>query len=133
MFLRSCAARLRKANAHDPLQWDRKRLSSSAGLDSGTAPWWPLHAMKPLPILALALLGQPALAAERPAFTQKPTAARSGAGVTIEFTVDRHTDVAVTVEDAGGRIVRHLAAGVLGTNPPEPLRPNSLRQSLTWD
>ena len=41
--------------------------------------------------------------------------------------------MAVTVEDAQGKIIRHLAAGVLGKNPPEPLQPNSLAQSLTWD
>jgi hypothetical protein len=89
--------------------------------------------MKPVPVIALLLLGEAALGAEPPAFTQKPKAVRSGTRVTIAFAVDRWTDVAVTVEDARGRIVRHLAAGVLGKNPPEPLRPNSLAQSLEWD
>src|SRR5262245_21907491 len=90
--------------------------------------------MNPLTPIVLVLLAGSAPATESaPAFTKKPTAARSGGGVTIEFTADRPTDVAVTVEDARGRIVRHLGAGVLGKNPPEPLRPGSLRQSLVWD
>src|SRR6185503_4725374 len=68
-----------------------------------------------------------------PDFVKKPTAVRSGDKVTIAFTVDRPTDVAVTVEDGQGTVVRHLAAGVLGKNPPEPLRPDTLAQALEWD
>ncbi len=68
-----------------------------------------------------------------PAFTKEPTAARVGGGVRIEFTVSRETDVAVYIEEAKGRIVRHLAAGVLGKNAPAPLKPNSLSQSIEWD
>jgi hypothetical protein len=60
-----------------------------------------------------------------------------GAGVPhsvkIAFAVDRETDVAVSVENARGEIVRHLVAGVLGKNPPEPLKANSLAQSIMWD
>ncbi len=72
-------------------------------------------------------------AADTPSFSRKPTAVKSGDKVTINFTVDRPTDVAVFVEDARGRIVRHLVAGVLGKDPPEPLQPNALAQSLQWD
>jgi hypothetical protein len=68
-----------------------------------------------------------------PVFTKKPVATRAGDKVTISFAVSRETDVAVYVEDAQRRIVRHLAAGVLGKNPPEPLKANSLDQSLEWD
>src|SRR5438270_10557192 len=83
--------------------------------------------------LAGALLA-PSLAADAPpAFSKKPSAVKSGDKVKIEFTVDRETDVAVHVEDAEGKTVRHLAAGLLGKNPPEPLRPNTLAQSLEWD
>src|SRR5262249_67159 len=32
-----------------------------------------------------------------------------------------------------GKIIRHLVAGVLGKNPPEPLKANSLAQSIDWD
>src|SRR5262249_11751300 len=52
---------------------------------------------------------------------------------TIAFTVDRATDVAVSVEDGRGKVVRHLAAGVLGKHAPEPLKPTSLAQSIDWD
>jgi len=62
-------------------------------------------------------------------FTQKPEI-RDGR---IEFTASATTDCAVAVVDAQGRVVRHLAAGVLGPNAPEPLRKNSLAQSLPWD
>jgi hypothetical protein len=41
--------------------------------------------------------------------------------------------VAVVIEDADGRIVRHLAYGVLGANAPEPLKKDSLEQELVWD
>ena len=75
----------------------------------------------------------PAIADAQPAFVKKPAATRSGDKATIDFSVDRATDVAVTIEDAKGKIVRHLAGGVLGKNAPEPLRANTLAQSLDWD
>jgi NHL repeat-containing protein len=55
------------------------------------------------------------------------------ADVRIEFKVKAATDVAVTIEDGKGRIVRHLAGGVLGDNAPAPLKKGSLSQSLVWD
>jgi hypothetical protein len=73
------------------------------------------------------------LAEAPPKFVKKPIAVRDGDKVKIGFTVDRATDVAVTIEDASGKIIRHLAGGVLGKNPPEPLVPKSLAQSLVWD
>lgn len=36
------------------------------------------------------------------------------------------------IEDANGKILRHLVAGVLGANAPEPLKPG-LAQSIEWD
>ena len=69
----------------------------------------------------------------QPAFVKKPTAVRSGDKTKIHFTADRATDVAVAIEDSKGKIVRHLAAGVLGKNPPEPLQADTLAQSLPWD
>jgi len=68
-----------------------------------------------------------------PAFAKKPAAARDGDKVKIEFAVSRETDVAIYIENAKGEIVRHLVAGVLGKNPPEPLKANSLEQSVLWD
>lgn len=68
-----------------------------------------------------------------PQFTQKPTARQSGDQVTIEFAVNEPTDVAVFIEDEQGRIVRHLVAGVLGSNAPPPLQSDTLSQSIPWD
>jgi outer membrane protein assembly factor BamB len=89
---------------------------------------------------AVALLGLLALAsgliageAAPPVFTKKPAVTKAGDKVMITFAVDRETDVAVFIEDAKGVIVRHLVAGVLGKNPPEPLKANSLEQSVEWD
>lgn len=71
--------------------------------------------------------------AATPAFTRKPTASQAGDRTRIEFAVDRECDVAVYIESAKGDIVRHLVAGVLGKNPPEPLQAGSLTQSIEWD
>jgi hypothetical protein len=73
-------------------------------------------------------------AAEGPvAFSQAPAAVRSGERTLVSFAVTRATDVAVTIEDARGTVLRHLAAGVLGTNAPKPFQAGSLAQTLTWD
>jgi hypothetical protein len=68
-----------------------------------------------------------------PAFTKKPAVSKAGDKTAVSFAVDRETDVAVYIEDAAGKIVRHLAAGVLGKNPPEPLKAGALDQSVEWD
>src|SRR5579862_9975162 len=85
-------------------------------------------------VFAGLLLAAPAKAADAPpAFAKRPTAVKTGDLTKIDFAVNRATDVALTVEDMQGKVVRHLAAGVLGKNQPEPLQPNSFAQSLTWD
>jgi len=73
------------------------------------------------------------LAAEPPTFTSKPTAKRDGDKTIISFAVSRETDVTVYIENAKGEVVRHLVAGVLGKNPPAPLKPDSLEQVVEWD
>lgn len=84
--------------------------------------------------LVILLLCSATLAGEaQPGFTTKPTVSRVGAKVRIKFSVDRLTDVAVYIEDAKGKIMRHLVAGMLGSNPPAPLRANSLEQVIWWD
>lgn len=58
----------------------------------------------------------------------------SGSNWRVEFQVSENTDVEVAiVNKANSTIVRHLAAGVLGANPPAPLTANSLSQTLVWD
>lgn len=53
---------------------------------------------------------------------------------TVEFTVSESTDVAVSIVNIGdSTVIRNLAAGVLGSNPPSPLQPGTLHQVLTWD
>jgi outer membrane protein assembly factor BamB len=90
--------------------------------------------MKLLVLLSLLSLPAAATASDGlPAFTRKPTAIKSGDKTTITFAVNRATDVAVSIEDAKSKVIRHLAAGVLGRNPPEPLKTNTLSQSLDWD
>ncbi len=68
-----------------------------------------------------------------PRFAKQPTASKSGENVKIQFAADRQTDVAVSIENSAGQTVRHLAAGMLGGNAPEPLQSGSLDQTLQWD
>ncbi len=67
-------------------------------------------------------------------FSTKPAVAKAGDGAKISFAVSASTDVEIAVLDAQGKVVRHLAAGVLGGKnpPPEPLKAG-LAQSLEWD
>ncbi|MHC4914980.1 MAG: SMP-30/gluconolactonase/LRE family protein [Planctomycetota bacterium] len=72
--------------------------------------------------------GQP----RRASFAKKPSASKSGAGAKISFAAQAQTDCAVYVLDSTGKVVRHLAAGVLGPKAPPPLKPG-LAQELVWD
>ena len=89
------------------------------------------HARKPM----VAILGFAAaicasadasnlIAAEPVAFVQKPSATAAGKGAKIAFELSAPTDIEVAVLSADGKVVRHLAAGVLGgkSPPPEPLK-----------
>lgn len=66
-----------------------------------------------------------------PDFRVAPYVTREGSRIWISFSLTEAADVAVEIR-RGTRVVRHLAAGVLGPNPPEPLRPG-LAQRLPWD
>jgi len=66
-------------------------------------------------------------------FTRKPVATPGPDGVRIHFAASRATDAAVFIEDQKGKVVRHLAAGMLGGDAPAPFQPNSLAQSVLWD
>ena len=67
-------------------------------------------------------------------FSAKPAATKAGDGLKIVFTVSAPTDVEVAVLSADGKVVRHLAAGVLGAKnpPPEPLKAG-LSPEIVWD
>ncbi len=68
------------------------------------------------------------------AFIRKPTVKKVGDRFEIRFSVSQKTDVEVAIVDRDGRVVRHLAAGMLGGQlaPPPPLTPG-LSQTITWD
>jgi sugar lactone lactonase YvrE len=90
------------------------------------------------PLASLLLLTGAAIGGEpargEVSFAAKPVVKRNGGGTHITFAVSRSTDVEVAILDKQGRVVRHLAAGVLGGTkaPPPPLKPG-LSQDLTWD
>jgi NHL repeat len=83
--------------------------------------------------LAATMTAQLALAGEV-RFANKPVARKANGKMVIAFAVSAATDVEVAILDAKGKVVRHLAAGVLGgkTPPPPPLKPG-LSQKLEWD
>ncbi|MFW6107077.1 MAG: hypothetical protein ACOC8A_00150 [bacterium] len=68
-----------------------------------------------------------------PGFARKPTVEATPEGVTIRFEAGAPTDVAVDVVDARGKVVRHIAAGLLGPKAPAPLQEDTLSQVLHWD
>jgi sugar lactone lactonase YvrE len=51
----------------------------------------------------------------------------------ITFTSKGKCDATVAIVDGQGKIVRHLASGVLGKNAPWPFKQDSLSQSVEWD
>ena len=53
-------------------------------------------------------------------FAQKPVVSRDGDKITISFETKGFCDVAIAIEDANNKIVRHLACGVLGSKAPPP-------------
>jgi hypothetical protein len=66
-------------------------------------------------------------------FAQAPQVTGEGDRVTITFESKGWCDATVAIEDETGRILRHLASGVLGPKAPAPFRKNSRRQTLVWD
>ena len=91
-------------------------------------------------------------------FVQKTQVARRGDRVEIAFETKTFCDVTVAIEESvepsgkwgqapisektpksepvpisPGRIIRHLASGVLGPNAPAPLQKDSKKQAVVWD
>jgi hypothetical protein len=66
-------------------------------------------------------------------FKEKPTLRLDGDRATIRFETKGFCDAAVAIENTQGRVIRHLACGVLGANAPEPFQKGSLQQTLVWD
>jgi hypothetical protein len=84
-------------------------------------------------ILSASSLACAAASAADATFTAKPAVAKAGDGFKISFAVSAPTDAEVAILDGKGAVVRHLAAGLLGPNAPEPLRKDSLAQEIVWD
>jgi hypothetical protein len=84
-------------------------------------------------LATLALVSSVAIAAETK-FVSRPVLTRTNGKAKLTFAVSGPTDVEIAILDASGRIVRHLAAGVLGgkTPPPAPLKAG-LKQEIEWD
>ncbi len=86
-----------------------------------------------LAALSLCLLAS-SQAGQTPTFGRLPSALKQLGGVAIAFEVSEPTDVEVAILDAKGKVVRHLAAGVLGgESPPPPPLKAGLAQSVAWD
>jgi len=92
-------------------------------------------ALNGIVMVAAAVVARGTLAGEPKAagLANAPMVSRAGDQFKIDFAADRETDVAVYIEDADGKVLRHLAAGALGNNAPPPLKPGSLKQSILWD
>ncbi len=84
------------------------------------------------PALASALLLGSAASAGEVSFASKPITKKQSGKVVIEFAAGAKTDCAVYILDAKGKVIRHLAAGVLGEKSPAPLS-KGLAQKLVWD
>ena len=90
---------------------------------------------KALSLFGLVLIGLICAAQGAPVFTQVPAIAKQGDSVIlINFTVSESTDVEVGIVNSAGKVINHLAAGVLGGKyaPPAPLV-SGLTQSIAWN
>ncbi len=66
-------------------------------------------------------------------FTQKPKVKKDGDKWTITFASKAACDATVAIVNKDGKVIRHLASGVLGKNAPYPFQQNALAQKLEWD
>jgi hypothetical protein len=69
-------------------------------------------------------------------FTNQPSMSydASSSNWTITFSVSENSDVEVSIVDPKKKsVVRHLAAGLLGSKAPQPFTANTLSQTLIWD
>ncbi|MCX7803781.1 MAG: hypothetical protein N3A38_01195 [Planctomycetota bacterium] len=66
-------------------------------------------------------------------FTEKPRVEKQGDKWIISFASKGKCDATVSILNKNGRVIRHLASGVLGINAPYPFQQNSLSQKIEWD
>jgi len=90
-----------------------------------------------LTALALSLNADASAQEGKPAeklFAGEPTVAAVKEGCKISFKMARPTDVTVRILDKDGKVVRHLASGMVGLEKAVALfKPNSLEQEIVWD
>ncbi len=65
-------------------------------------------------------------------FARKPKVEKQGDRYVITFASKGKCDATIAVLDTDGKIIRHLASGILGPRCPAPFVPG-LAQSLVWD
>ncbi len=70
-------------------------------------------------------------------FAERPAVGVEGTGANrkwvITFASKAACDATVAIFDKNGKIIRHLASGVLGKNAPHPFQQDSLAQKIVWD
>ncbi len=115
--------------------WDRRKFDKMAKtFDVPRMEQWddarPAHPTGKPKVIVTPPIRRPG---RKPGFAAKPSATRAGKETRISFKVSEPVDVTVAILDAKGKIVRHLASGVLGKNPPQPFKPDSLDQVIAWD
>ncbi|MBI1246322.1 hypothetical protein GC197_00570 [bacterium] len=86
-------------------------------------------------LIVLLAVGQ-FVSAENLRFVKEPEliAARDRSDWLVSFELSSYSDVEVAILSGDqSKVVRHVAAGVLGPKAPSPLVANSLRQTIRWD
>ncbi len=66
-------------------------------------------------------------------FVKKPEVRKEDGAYVIEFEVKGRCDVTVWAESPDGKVLSHIASGVLGENAPYPFQQGTLRQKIRWD
>lgn len=74
----------------------------------------------------------PQVSATKPEFVAKPQVTKDGKVFRIQFAVPAPTDATVAIVSPDGKVIRHLAAGMLGEKAPAPFKVG-LKQELEWD
>src|SRR5688572_19708069 len=90
--------------------------------------------MPRLPSILIVLLYTISTLASDVVFSKKPSATRQGNGAKISFALSTSGYAEVSIVDGSGKVVRHLAAGMIGGNAPAPdLMLSGLSQEMIWD
>ncbi len=66
-------------------------------------------------------------------FAEKPKVEKRGDKWVVTFAAKAACDATVAIIGPDGKVVRHLASGVLGKNAPWPFKQGTLSQAVEWD